>query len=317
MQSEELAQKASAGPAQTEHTQFSGNALFDRVGLAGQLFPSATLFVVGMPIGNAADITLRALWVLDLADAVACEDTRTSRVLLDRYGIRTPTISVHEHNEAKASEALIERLRKGERIALITDAGTPAVSDPGALAVQKVREAGFRVMPVPGASACVTAMSGSGLDSYTFTFVGFVPPNAKAREAALAKYAAREDAFILYEAPHRLKSLLEDLSKVLDPTRRVVVVRELTKRFETFEAMKGSELAEFAATHEPRGEYAILVDEAKRTDKETLSEEAMQWARAIATELPLSKTAALVARVTGVKRDVAYNALMREKAKAE
>lgn len=193
----------------TRSSQFAADPLMQSAQTAQQTFPQSALYIVGLPIGNAADITLRALWVLDICDRVACEDTRETRKLLDRYGISTPTISVHEHNERSASQKLIEYLAKGERIALVTDAGTPAVSDPGAKAVQSVREAGFRVVPVPGASAVVTALSASGLDSYSFTFAGFVPPSGKARRTALSKLAQKEEAFVLYEAPHRICDLLK------------------------------------------------------------------------------------------------------------
>ncbi len=293
-------------------SHFAENPLMTAALLSEQSFPEATLYIVGLPIGNASDITLRALWVLDRADAIACEDTRETRKLLDRYGIHTPTIAVHEHNERSAAEKLIERLSRGERIALVTDAGTPAVSDPGARAVQTVREAGYRVCPIPGASAVVTAMSASGLDSYTFTFVGFVPPSSKARRTALATYAAREDAFVLYEAPHRLKDLLKDLAAVLSPTRRVVVARELTKKFETFSAMTAGEMAQWVETHEPRGEYVIAVDSEQRTN-DGVDETSLCWIRAIAEALPASRAAAVAAKVTGVKRDVIYQLLMQGK----
>lgn len=294
-------------------SQFAENILMHRVGMAEQSVPMSTLYIVGLPIGNAADISLRALWILDTVDLIACEDTRESRKLLDRYGIKTPTVAVHEHNERSAADRLIENLRAGQRIALITDAGTPAVSDPGAKVVQAVREAGLNVVPSPGASAVVTAMSASGLDSYTFTFVGFVPPAAKARQKALLTYAGRSDAFVLYEAPHRVRDLLKDLAKVLSPTRRVVVAREVTKRFESFAAMPASELSQWAKEHEPKGEYAILVDQEVKNDAEDLDESALVWARALTNELPVARAAAIVAKVTGVKRDVVYKTLMAEK----
>ncbi len=289
-------------------TRFTDNSLMKTVGIGEQNIPTSTLYIVGLPIGNAADITLRALWILDVCDLIACEDTRETRKLLDRYGIHTPTVSVREHNERSASVELIEKLSLGKRIALVTDAGTPAVSDPGARAVSAVREAGFNVVPVPGACAAVTAMSASGLDSYTFTFVGFLPPNNKARKNALAVYAGREDAFILYEAPHRLKDLLVDLGSVLESDRRVVVARELTKRFETFEAMNASDLAQWAKEHEPRGEYVVVVD-MHQGKKAGLDEASMAWARELVKELPLSRAAAVTAKVTGIKRDEAYQLL--------
>ncbi len=293
--------------------QFSGNAVFDRVGVQDQSFPAGTLYLVGMPIGNAADITLRALWILDIADLIACEDTRESRKVLDRYGIATRLIAVHEHNEASAAEKLIGQLRAGARIALITDAGSPAVSDPGARVVARVREAGCRVCPIPGASAVVTGLSAAGLNSYTFTFVGFVPPNKKARREALARYAARTDAFVLYEAPHRIQDLLADLAQALSPDRRVVVAREMTKRFESFDAMRAADLAQWARDMTPRGEYAVFVDGDEGRGSEMLSEDVCKWADAIGEQLPASQAAALVSRVSGVKRELVYNYLLGKK----
>lgn len=288
---------------------FSENPLFGQAMLSGQSFPGSTLYIVGLPIGNAADITLRALWILSVADVVACEDTRETRKLLDRYGIRTPTVAVHEHNERSAAQKLVQKLSDGARVALVTDAGTPGVSDPGAKAVDEVRKAGFNVVPVPGASAVVTALSASGLDSYTFTFVGFVPPSSKARKNALSEYSARSDAFVLYEAPHRIRELLCDLADALDPQRKVVVARELTKRFESFYAMTAGELAEWAKSHEPRGEYAVLVDSAP-AKTEGITPEAMKWARILSAELPASRAAAVVAKATGAKRDEVYRFIM-------
>ena len=298
-------------------SQFSGNTVFDRVGIAAQSFPQGTLYLVGMPIGNAADITLRALWILDIADVIACEDTRESRKVLDRYGITTHLIAVHEHNEASAAEKLVERLRAGERVALITDAGSPAVSDPGARVVARVREAGCPVSPIPGPSAVIAGMSAAGLNSYTFTFVGFVPPNQKARRQMLAEYAARADAFVLYEAPHRIQELLADLAAALSPERRVVVAREMTKRFESFDAMRAGDLSAWAANMTPRGEYAIFVDSEERAEGGELPEDVRKWADAIAQSLPLSQSAALVSRVSGVKRDLVYSYLLGKKEHSE
>lgn len=289
------------------------NALMQAACLDEQSFPSATLYIVGLPIGNAADITLRALWTLSVCDTIACEDTRETRKLLDRYAISTPCVSVHEHNERAGAQKLIERLSAQERVALVTDAGTPAVSDPGARVVQSVREAGFRVIPVPGASACVTAMSAAGLDSYRFTFAGFVEPNKKAREESIAELCRRDEAFVLYEAPHRICALLVLLSEKLQPGRRVVVAREITKRFESFYSIKSEELAVWARAHEPKGEYAVLVDEKPTRNTDAPDATTLRWARLIAGEMPVSRAAALAARASGVKREILYNILLQEK----
>lgn len=288
--------------------RFASDPLMAAADIAQQSFPTSKLYIVGLPIGNAADITLRALWVLEMCDVIACEDTRQTKKLLERYGIRTPTVSVHEHNERSASRLLIDKLAQGARVALVTDAGTPAVSDPGARAVDSVRRAGFGVTAIPGACAAVTALSAAGLESYAFTFAGFVPPAAAARRRMLSVYGARDEAFILYEAPHRIKDLACDLAKVLSAGRRVVIARELTKRFETFEAMTAAELPAWAAHHEPRGEYVIAVD-MDAGGPQALGEDQLKWAREIVKELPLGRASALVARVTGLKRDDVYRLL--------
>ncbi|MCI5850486.1 MAG: 16S rRNA (cytidine(1402)-2'-O)-methyltransferase [Sutterellaceae bacterium] len=285
-------------------------------GVGEQEFPKGALYIVGLPIGNAADITLRALWVLALADCVAAEDTRQTQKILSRFGIETHEISVREFNEVTGAQSIIGRLAAGERVALVTDAGTPGVSDPGALVSRIVLDAGFRVIPVPGASAVVTALSAAGLSAGTFTFVGFVGPQAKARKEALARYAARGDAFVLYEAPHRIKALLRDLAAALGAGRRVVVAREVTKRFESFTTVRSEDLAAWAEAHEPRGEYAVLVDEAEKKSGE-LDEQTEAWMKAIAEELPASRTAAIVSRVTGVARDAAYERLMALKGRED
>lgn len=284
---------------------WNSNSLIQAAGLPGQSCPTGALYVVGLPIGNLGDITLRALWILAQADVVAAEDTRETRKLFDKFGISVKLLSVREHNERHGADQIIELLTQGQRVALVTDAGTPGVSDPGARAVKAVREAGFQVIPVPGASAVVTALSAAGLDGAGFSFVGFVPPQPKARRKALAYWAARREPFVIYEAPHRVVDVLEDLAAAVEPERRVVVAREITKKFETFTALTGATLADWAKTHEARGEYVILIDEAPRVE-ETVSEEGMAWLRLLADELPSSKLAAVAAKVTGCPRDELY-----------
>jgi len=296
--------------------QWKGMGFVRNSGVAEQSFPAGALYIVGLPIGNSADITIRALWTLALADCIAAEDTRQTQKILSRFGITTHQISVREFNEVTGARTIIERLRKGERVALVTDAGTPAVSDPGALVVKIVLDAGFRVIPVPGASAVVTALSASGLEAKTFTFVGFVPPQKKARREALSRCAGRGEAFVLYEAPHRIKELLKDLGAALEEGRRIVVAREITKRFESFAPMAASDLAAWAEAHEPRGEYVVLVDELKKKDS-GLSETDLSWAREIMEELPLSRAAAVVSRMTGVPREAVYIRLEEEKERNE
>ena len=282
-------------------------------GLDTQTFPNSTLYIVGLPIGNAADITLRALWVLAGADVIAAEDTRETKKLLERFSISVPTVSVREHNEIAQSNMIIERLKKGEKVAMVTDAGTPAVSDPGARLVREVLKAGFRVVPLPGASAVVTALSAAGLEPAGFHFVGFLPPQPKARHEALRTLLGQKESFVLYEAPHRIKDVLMDLAQLAQPERRVVVARELTKKFETFSVLSAAELSDWTQAHEPRGEYVILVDVAAQTDTFDLSEKDKQWLRALAGTMPASKAAAAAAKIIGCSRDEVYRWLLSEK----
>ena len=288
-------------------------SLMQLAGLDTQTFPESTLYIVGLPIGNAADITLRALWVLAGADVIAAEDTRETKKLLERFSISVPTVSVREHNEIAQSNMIIERLKKGEKVAMVTDAGTPAVSDPGARLVREVLKAGFRVVPIPGASAVVTALSAAGLEPAGFHFVGFLPPQSKARREALRALLGQKDSFVLYEAPHRIKDVLMDLAQLAQPERRVVVARELTKKFETFSVLTAAELADWTQAHDARGEYVILIDVAPQTDTFELSEKDKQWLRVLADALPASKAAAAAAKIIGCSRDEVYRWLLSEK----
>ena len=298
---------------QSTSNQWSEHLLMQLAGLDTQTFPNSTLYIVGLPIGNAADITLRALWVLAGADVIAAEDTRETKKLLERFSISVPTVSVREHNEIAQSNMIIERLKKGEKVAMVTDAGTPAVSDPGARLVREVLKAGFRVVPLPGASAVVTALSAAGLEPAGFHFVGFLPPQPKARHEALRTLLGQKESFVLYEAPHRIKDVLMDLAQLAQPERRVVVARELTKKFETFSVLSAAELSDWTQAHEPRGEYVILVDVAAQTDTFDLSEKDKQWLRALAGTMPASKAAAAAAKIIGCSRDEVYRWLLSEK----
>jgi 16S rRNA (cytidine1402-2'-O)-methyltransferase len=283
-----------------------------RAGLAEQDMPSGALYVVALPIGNAGDITLRALWVLARADAIAAEDTRLTGPLLARFGIGTPMVPAHEHNERAAAAAILDRLAAGQRVALVTDAGTPAVSDPGACIVRAALDAGRRVIPVPGASSALAALSAAGLSGHGFRFVGFLPSAARDRERALRRIAADDEATVLFEAPHRIATLLADLAVHLEPDRRVVLARELTKRFETISAMPARALA--TVTAEERGEYVVLVDAAERTVPAALDADGQRWLEALLDELPPARAAAIVSRVTGVAREQVYSlALERRK----
>lgn len=292
---------------------WNDNALMQTAGLPEQELPTAALYVVGLPIGNMGDITLRALWVLSRADAVAAEDTRETRKLLERFGIDARLLSVREHNERHGAEQIDALLAEGARVALVTDAGTPAVSDPGARVVEYLQRTGRRIIPVPGASASVTALSAAGLLGQGFSFIGFLPPQPKARRQAAEALSHRREPFVLYEAPHRIVALLKDLAGALTPARRVVVARELTKKFETITPLTAGELEVWAEAHEPRGEYVVLVDEEPPKEEEALSAQDEAWLRALAGELPASRLAAVAAKLTGRSRQDIYARLMAER----
>ncbi len=222
------------------------------------------LYIVATPIGNLEDITLRALRVLRSADRIACEDTRQTRKLLDRYSITTPTISSHEHNEAERAGELIAELKNGARIAVVSDAGTPGISDPGmVLAAAAIRE-GIAVYPIPGASAVLAALVVSGLNTERFSFIGFLPPKSGARRTALedlAREATTPTTLVFYEAPHRIMETLADVEAVWGPECRIVLARELTKIHEEFLRGTVQEVrAQLAARETIRGEMVLLVD---------------------------------------------------------
>lgn len=290
---------------------FDADPLLRASGVAQQDLPAQSLYVVATPIGNVADITLRALWVLSKVDAIAAEDTRSTGILLRRYGIDAPLLAAHEHNEREVAASIAGRLRAGGRIALVTDAGTPAISDPGARLVRAVLEAGLRVVPIPGASALTAAVCTAGLRGNLLTFAGFLPAGARDRERLLRELAARGEAFVLFEAPHRAAATAGELADVLDHERRIVIARELTKKFETLQLCRAGELRQ-AIGAEPRGEYVLLVDavEAAVAGIDALTR---RWLAALAEVLPASRAAALAAKVSGVPREQLYAVLSKER----
>ncbi|MHB0949166.1 MAG: 16S rRNA (cytidine(1402)-2'-O)-methyltransferase [Gemmatimonadaceae bacterium] len=226
---------------------------------AGEAVGAGTLYVVSTPIGNMGDFSFRAVEVLRGVDAVLAEDTRHSRHLLDRYGIRTPLAAHHEHNEAKTTPALVARLRRGESLALVTDAGTPLVSDPGARLVRAALDAGVRVVPVPGASALLAALVASGLDATRFTFFGFLPRKGRERGEAIASLVALPHTAVVYEAPGRVGDTLRDLADAGAGAREAAVARELTKQYEEVRRGSVASLAGAYAEAGPRGEVVLLL----------------------------------------------------------
>ena len=280
-----------------------------------QQFPPATLYIVATPIGNIGDITLRALHVLSIVDAIACEDTRNTSQLLHRYGLSKPLIAAHQHNEREVADKLIARLKAGERIALVSDAGTPAVSDPGARIVDAVRAAGLRSVPLPGPSAAITALSASGLLDENFFFVGFLPAKGKQRETVLQKLTGISATLVFYEAPHRIVDAVAALVDTFEPTRQIVFARELTKLFEEIHRCTLADASAWLAAdaHREKGEYVVLLSGAI-TAASVESVEADRVLRILLEECSVKQAAALAARLTGQKKNALYEQALAIKA---
>lgn len=289
-----------------------------RLAAGAQHFPQGALYILATPIGNRADITLRALHVLDIADAVACEDTRHTAALLQGYGLHKPLIAAHEHNEREAAQAVIERLRLGQRVVYVSDAGTPGVSDPGARLVAEARAAGLRCVPLPGASSVTTLLSvaaelhGEG----RWHFAGFLPPKGTERERALRALAASPDACVLLEAPHRIEALAQALADQLGE-RRVTVGRELTKQFEEVDTLPAAQLPAWLSAHpqRTRGEFALLVHAVApvAAAEAEVHAEALRVLDALLGELPLKTAVKLAAQISGAPRNALYEAALARK----
>jgi 16S rRNA (cytidine1402-2'-O)-methyltransferase len=270
---------------------------------------NATLYVVATPIGNLEDMTPRAVRVLSSVDLIAAEDTRHSGKLLRHFGIPTEMVALHEHNERVQVPKLLERLRNGKSIALISDAGTPLVSDPGYLLVRAAHEAGLPVVAIPGASALIAALSVSGLPSDRFTFEGFLPARGVARQAALERVRGEARTLIFYEAPHRILESIEDMAQVFGQEREATIARELTKQFETVRRGTFAELFAWMTRHEEqqRGEFVVLVHGAARTEEATEeTAEAERILQILLAELPVSQAAELAARISGAPKNQLY-----------
>ena len=264
------------------------------------------LYVVATPIGNLGDITLRALETLRGVDLVACEDTRHARRLLDHHGIRVPTLALHQHNENQAAAKVIRLLGDGRRVALVSDAGTPGVSDPGARTVAAARAAGFKVIPLPGPNAAITALSAAGLADERFLFVGFLPAKVGARKTAIAELAAVNAALVFYEAPHRVVATVAELAELLEPRREIVIARELTKMFEQIERMPLKAAPDWLKLHADhrRGEFVLVVSAPE--PKQGLDAETERVLVALLAELPVKQAATLAAEITGQPKKALY-----------
>ena len=267
----------------------------------------STLYVVATPIGNLGDMTERGRAVLGAVDLIAAEDTRHTRQLLQAFGLQTPTFALHEHNEAQKSETLLRELGSGRSIALVSDAGTPLISDPGFSVVAAARASGFSVIAIPGACAAIAALCVSGLPTDRFVFEGFLPAKSAARRERLQHLASETRTLVFYEAPHRIAEVLEDMSNALGESRAASISRELTKRFETHYHGTLAELASRAQTDADmqRGELVIVVhgsDEAR----EQQHIEADSMLRVLLEELAPAQAAKIAARLTGIKRSDLY-----------
>ena len=282
-----------------------------------QLRSAGTLYLVATPIGNLADITHRALDVLNKVALIACEDTRHTRKLLQHYGIDTRTISYHEHNEQDRARQLVELLREGKDVAIVSDAGTPAISDPGFRLVRAAIESEVTIVPVPGPSALISALTAAGLPTDEFYFAGFLPPRSNARRTKLSELKSIPATLIFYEAPHRLAETLKDAYETLGE-RKAVVARELTKLHEEIRRGRLSELAVHYSNEEPRGEIVLLIDRnVLDNDSRTTTESIASLVDQLERD-GLDHRAALkkAARELGLSRAEAYRRLMAERGKS-
>lgn len=283
-----------------------------------QTYPEATLYVVATPIGNLADISLRALYVLQRVDAIACEDKRHTQPLLRQYGIEKPLLAVHQHNEAEAAQLVVERLQRGERVAYVSDAGTPAVSDPGARLVAAVRAAGLKITPLPGASSVTTVLSAAGVtraegssDSGTsFVFAGFLPSKAAERDQAIAELQRDTRAIVILEAPHRIEALARALGVLQG--RLITVGRELTKQFEEIATMPAQDFAAWldAGPQRTRGEFALVLHATSAFEG---PDDSLRVLKLLLAELPLKTAVKLAADITGASRNELYDTALQLK----
>ena len=288
--------------------------------LQQQDLPAGALYMVATPIGNLGDITLRALHVLNAVDGIACEDTRHSAALLQQFGIHKKCLALHEHNEMGGAQTVIQHLAQNERWAYISDAGTPGVSDPGARLVDEVQKAGFRVVPIPGASAVSSAVSIGGavmLNSEgRFQFVGFWPNKTKERDALIHDIRSSAKTSIFFESPHHIKETLLVLANALEPDRQIVVGRELTKKFEQIISVRASAIPQWLETASSlKGEFIILVaGRPANADEAPEHASLLLWANALSTYLGSKEIAAVLAQVLGLSKKEAYQIALDAKA---
>ena len=274
-----------------------------------------TLYVVATPIGNLGDITLRALETLKSVDAIAAEDTRHTAGLLSHFGISKKLIAVHEHNEHQSAEKLLAQLQSGQNIALVTDAGTPGISDPGAVVVNVVRKAGVKVVPIAGVSALIAALSVSGITQNGFYFHGFLPASGAARRKVIESLKLQTVTLVFYEAPHRIVECVQDIAQVLGGERTLTFARELTKTFETIYTCAASQAVSWlkADVNQQRGEFVVLVESAIKTENEQISEEVIKLLKLLLNELPLKQAVKLAAEISHEKKNALYELALKIK----
>ncbi len=279
---------------------------------------SGVLYIVATPIGNLGDITARAIDILREASVIAVEDTRHSRKLMLQFGIATPLVAFHDFNESERVTQLLARLREGEAVALISDAGTPLISDPGYQLVRQAHAQGVRVVPVPGACALIAALSCSGLPTDRFTFEGFLPAKSAARVATLQALQNEARTMVFYEAPHRIVECLVDMEQCFGGGRGITLARELTKTFETITCGTVSSLLEKVRNddNQQKGEI-VLVVAGKPAELDTIGAQALHALRVLLEEMPLKQASALAARITGAKKNLLYERALHLKDKKD
>jgi 16S rRNA (cytidine1402-2'-O)-methyltransferase len=273
---------------------------------------SGTLFIVATPVGNLKDMVPRAVETLQSVSVIACEDTRHSKKLLEHFNIDTPCISYHDHTDQKATEKIINRLSHGKSVALISDAGTPLISDPGYRLVAEARKRKLEVIPIPGACAAISALSVSGLATDKFRFIGFLPSKSSQRTKVLETLKSASDTLIFYEAPHRVLAMLEDVSMVFGPHRIAFLAREISKTFETYlhGSLESLSVKVGNDSNQQRGEIVLIVS-GNGILKESLSIEAKRILKLLMKELPIAKASALTAKITGDEKQELYQLALR------
>ena len=290
--------------------------MYERV--QAQSWPKSTLYVVATPIGNLGDFSLRAHQALSGSDVIAAEDTRSTRPLLEAWGINTPLMAAHRHNEAQAAAQIVERLAAGERVALVSDAGAPAVSDPGGRIVRAVRQAGYQVVPIPGASAVITALMASGVttdENPAFVFAGFAPTKTQARQKWLQSWATLEAPVVFFESPHRISATVKQLAELF-ANRKLSVARELSKRFEEIYTGTTPEVAQWldSAAHHRQGEFVLILHAAVQTAPTTqLDNQTQQWLAALLEQVSARDAVKIAVKATGLGRSLIYDWVVAQK----